>query len=94
MDMDQIQIKVFVSTILFVLALSVSKCSVILFLHQLADNTLQKVGVTIVGIVVLIWTLAVMTGIVFECDMPRPWEIWTGKCIPIVGEPVPRLTFT
>jgi hypothetical protein len=37
-----------------------------------------------VGVVVLMWTLAVMTGIVFECEMPRPWEIWTGKCIPMV----------
>ncbi|KAF2820262.1 hypothetical protein CC86DRAFT_118934 [Ophiobolus disseminans] len=83
-DMDQIQMKVFISTILFVLALSISKCSILVFLHQLADNTLQRVGVTIIGIVVLIWTLAVMAGIVFECEMPRPWEIWTGKCIPML----------
>jgi hypothetical protein len=83
-DLDQIQMKVFISTILFVLALSISKCSVLLFHHQLADNTLQRVGVMIIGIVVLIWTLAVMAGIVFECEMPRPWEIWTGKCIPMV----------
>jgi len=87
MDMDQLQIKVFVSTILFVLALSISKCSIIIFLHRLADNTLQRVGVMFVGILVVVWTLAVMTGIVFECNMPRPWEIWTGQCIPMVRKP-------
>ncbi|OAK97561.1 hypothetical protein IQ06DRAFT_34522 [Phaeosphaeriaceae sp. SRC1lsM3a] len=83
-DLDQIQIKIFVSTILFVLALSISKCSILLFLHRTADNTLQKLGIMIIGVVVLIWTLAVMTGIIFECEIPRPWEIWTGKCIPMV----------
>jgi hypothetical protein len=83
-DLNEIQIKVFVSTILFVLALSISKCSMLVFLHQLADTALQKIGVTTVGVVVVIWTLAVMAGIVFECEMPRPWEIWTGKCIPMV----------
>jgi hypothetical protein len=77
-------VKVFVSTILFVLALSISKCSVLLFLHQLANNTAQRLGLIIIGFVVVIWTLGVMTGIVFECEMPRPWEIWTGKCIPLV----------
>jgi hypothetical protein len=83
-DIDQIQVKIFISTILFVLALSVSKCSVLLFLHQVADNTLQRVGVIAIGVAVLMWSLAVMTGIIFECEMPRPWEIWTGKCIPMV----------
>lgn len=83
--MEQVQIKVFISTILFVMVLSISKCSVLLFLHQLADNALQRAGVMVIGTVVLIWTLAVMAGIVFECEMPRPWEIWTGKCIPMVS---------
>jgi hypothetical protein len=57
----------------------------LMFLHHVADSTLQRAGIMVVGVVVLIWTLAVMTGIVFECEMPRPWEIWTGKCIPMVG---------
>jgi hypothetical protein len=83
-DLDQVQVKVFISTILFVLALSISKCSILLFLHHLAGTTLQRLGVMTIGIVVLVWTLAVMAGIVFECEMPRPWEIWTGKCIPMV----------
>jgi hypothetical protein len=83
-DLEQAQIKIFMSTILFVLAISISKCSMLLFLHQLADNMLQRVGVVVIGLVVLVWALAVMAGVVFECEMPRPWTIWTGKCIPIV----------
>jgi hypothetical protein len=83
-DVEQTQIKVFVSTILFVLALGLSKCSTLLFLHQLANSTPQRLGVMLIGVVVVMWTLGVMTGIVFECEMPRPWEIWTGQCIPMV----------
>lgn len=83
-QLEDIQIKVFVSAILFVLALSISKCSLLMFLHRVANNTLQRVGIMIIGVVVLIWTLGVLMGIVFECEMPRPWEIWTGKCIPMV----------
>jgi hypothetical protein len=67
-----------------VLALSISKYSILLFLHHVAGTTLQRLGVMTIGIVVLVWTFAVMAGIVFECEMPRPWEIWTGKCIPMV----------
>ena len=83
--LEDIQVKVFVSTILFVLALSISKCSVLMFLHRAANTTLQRVGIMIIGVIVLIWTLGVLTGIIFECEMPRPWEIWTGKCIPMVS---------
>lgn len=83
-NLEHIQIRVFISTILFVLALSVSKCSTIVFLHRVADHTSQRVGIMIIGVVVLIWTFGALTGIIFECEMPRPWEIWTGKCIPMV----------
>ncbi|KAL5119772.1 hypothetical protein ACEQ8H_002378 [Pleosporales sp. CAS-2024a] len=84
-ELDDIQVKVFVSTILFVLALSISKCSVLMFLRHVADNTLQgRTGIMVIGVVVVVWTLAVMTGIIFECEMPRPWQIWTGKCIPMI----------
>ncbi|KAH7080084.1 hypothetical protein BKA63DRAFT_234704 [Paraphoma chrysanthemicola] len=83
-DLDQVQVKVFISTILFVLALSLSKCSILLFLSHVAGTTLQRLGVMMIGIVVMVWTLAIMAGIVFECEMPRPWEIWTGKCIPML----------
>ncbi|KAH7086400.1 hypothetical protein FB567DRAFT_69870 [Paraphoma chrysanthemicola] len=83
-DLDQVQVKVFISTILVVLALSISKCSILLFLSHVAGTTLQRLGVLIIGIMVMVWTLAVMAGIIFECAMPRPWEIWTGKCIPML----------
>ncbi|KAF1851504.1 uncharacterized protein K460DRAFT_401525 [Cucurbitaria berberidis CBS 394.84] len=82
-DVDQVQMKIFISTILFVLALSISKCSILLYMYQVAENTLQRVAAVVIGIIVLLWSMAVMAGIIFQCEMPKPWEIWTGKCIPL-----------
>lgn len=83
--MEEIQVKVFISTVLFVLAVSVSKCSILLYIHQVADDTMHRVGAICIGVLVLLWTIAVMAGVVFQCEMPKPWEIWTGKCIPLVS---------
>jgi hypothetical protein len=89
-NVESVQINVFIATMLFVLALSISKCSILLFLHEVAGNSLQKLGVMITGIVILMWTLAAIAGIVFECAMPRPWDIWSGKCIPLVSSSNPE----
>lgn len=83
-DVEQVQIKIFIATILFVMAISVSKCSILLFLYRLARDSLQKAGVVMIGALVLLWTIAVISGTVFQCEMPQPWTIWTGKCIPLV----------
>jgi hypothetical protein len=89
-NVESVQINVFIATMLFVLALSISKCSILLFLHEVAGNSMQKLGVMITGIVILMWTLAAIAGIVFECAMPRPWDIWSGKCIPLVSSSNPE----
>ncbi|CBX97770.1 predicted protein [Plenodomus lingam JN3] len=82
-DIDRIQVKIFVATILSVLALSIPKCSVLIFFYRVAHSTLQRIGVVTLGCLVLLWTIAVISGTVFQCAMPQPWTIWTGKCIPL-----------
>lgn len=77
--------KLYAYMILFVLAVSLSKCPVVLFLYRLARNSGQRLCVVIVGIIILIWTTAVMAGVVFQCEMPKPWAMWTGQCIPLVS---------
>jgi hypothetical protein len=67
------------------LAISISKCSVLLFLYNLVESTLQRVGVIAIGVLVLLWTVAVLVFMVFQCEMQTPWDIWTGKCIPLVS---------
>jgi ABC-type nitrate/sulfonate/bicarbonate transport system permease component len=49
------------------------------------ESTLQRVGVVMIGVLVLLWTIAVLAAMVFQCEMPSPWDVWTGKCIPLVS---------
>jgi hypothetical protein len=84
-DFEQIQLKLFVTTILFVLTISIAKSSVLLFLYHLADSTLRRASVLAVSVLVLVWTIAVLAGVVFQCELPTPWMVWTGKCIPLVS---------
>ena len=84
-DLEHIQLKLFVTTILFVLTISITKSSVLLFLYHLADSTLRRASVLLVSTLVLIWTIAVLAGMVFQCELPTPWLVWTGKCIPLVS---------
>jgi len=84
-DLEQIQLKLYVTTILFVLTISIAKSSVLLFLYHLADSTLRRASVLLVSTLVLIWTIAVLAGMVFQCELPTPWLVWTGKCIPLVS---------
>jgi hypothetical protein len=84
-DIRQIQVKVFVSTILFILAVSISTCSALLFLHRLTRNLWQRVEVVALGVLLLLWTIVILAGMIFQCEMPKPWSVWTGKCIPLVS---------
>jgi hypothetical protein len=84
-DLEQIQLKLFITTILFVLTISISKSSVLLFLYHLADSTLRRACVVTTSVLVLLWTIAVLAVMVFQCEQPTPWMIWTGECIPLVS---------
>jgi hypothetical protein len=57
----------------------------LLFLYHLVESALQRVGVIAIGVLVLLWTVAVLAVMIFQCEMQTPWDIWTGKCIPLVS---------
>ena len=83
-EVEQIQLRLYVSTLLFILVASISKISALVFLYRLAGNALRKASVIITSILAVTWTIVVLSGMVFQCELPTPWRIWTGKCIPLV----------
>lgn len=85
-DVEQIQLRLFVTTILSILVVSISKSSVLLYLYHLAETVLQRASIMIFSVLVVLWTIAVFAGMAFQCESPAPWRIWTGKCIPLVGQ--------
>jgi hypothetical protein len=75
----------YAATIMYVLRIGVSKFAITTFLSRLACTTLHKAINVSLSVTIVCWTCAITAGVVFECDLPRPWEVFGGKCIPIVS---------
>ncbi|CAI7668089.1 unnamed protein product [Penicillium palitans] len=71
----------YASDLLYVLALSLTKISVLEFLNKLCVNKSHKIVCFWTSIVVLVWTFPVFFTLAFKCGAPRPWEMDNGKCI-------------
>lgn len=84
-NLEQIQLRLFVTIILSTLVASISKGSVLLYLHHIAETALQRISVVVISVLVALWTIVVLVGMEFQCESAAPWRIWTGKCIPLVG---------
>jgi hypothetical protein len=87
-EVEQIQLRLYVTTILFILVVSISKSSVLLFLYHLAETALQRAIFIAISTLVVLWTIVVLAGMIFQCELPTPWRIWTDKCIPLVGRSI------
>jgi hypothetical protein len=80
-NISKIQREVYAATILYVLTVGLSKFSMCAFLMRLAATKLHKLAIVVLGVVVICWTIAITTSVVFECALPHPWEVFSGKCI-------------
>ncbi|KAF2677530.1 hypothetical protein K458DRAFT_349898, partial [Lentithecium fluviatile CBS 122367] len=80
-SIEDIQRVVYAATISYVLTVGVSKLSITTFLARLACTPIHRNAVRVLGALVVCWTTAITIGVVFECRLPRPWQIFTGKCI-------------
>ncbi|ORY16635.1 hypothetical protein BCR34DRAFT_97286 [Clohesyomyces aquaticus] len=79
-----IQKDMYAATILYILTIGLSKFSITTFFSRLTCTTLHKVVVVILSAVIVCWTIATTLGVLFQCELPHPWEVFTGKCIPLL----------
>jgi len=77
---------VYASTILYLLTLSLAKASTLITIARLIGhkNSLGKVRVT--GAVVLLWSIASIFAVAFQCRLPRPWDYLGGRCFDPVSQ--------
>ncbi|GCB25368.1 hypothetical protein AAWM_08253 [Aspergillus awamori] len=71
------------SNILYVLALSLAKISVLLLLNKLSVNRWHKKISFWTSVLVGIWTVPVFFTLAFQCGVPEPWDASNGHCINI-----------
>ncbi|CAI6339732.1 unnamed protein product [Periconia digitata] len=81
---DEIQKECYIVTILYVLSVGISKLSVMAFLDRLACTRLQRLCVTVLSILVLLWTISVTLVVVFACGLPQPWGFYQNHCIEVL----------
>lgn len=83
-NIEQIQRSTYAATIFYVLTVGVSKLSITTFLSRLACTSRHKNARILLCALVVCWTVAITIGVVFECELPRPWQVLTGRCIRMV----------
>ncbi|PYH32213.1 uncharacterized protein BO87DRAFT_460861 [Aspergillus neoniger CBS 115656] len=69
------------SEILYILALSLAKTSVLLLLNRLAVNKWHKRISFWTSILVGIWTVPVFFTLALQCGVPNPWDFSDGHCV-------------
>ncbi|OJI83584.1 hypothetical protein ASPTUDRAFT_120390 [Aspergillus tubingensis CBS 134.48] len=69
------------SEILYILALSLAKTSVLLLLNRLAVNKWHKRVSFWTSILVGIWTVPVFFTLALQCGVPNPWDFSEGHCV-------------
>ncbi|KAF2450520.1 hypothetical protein P171DRAFT_516380 [Karstenula rhodostoma CBS 690.94] len=82
--LEKIQKELYTATVLYILTIGLSKLSITTFLERLACTSNHKISVIILYTVSISWTFAFTTGVLFQCELPRPWAVLNGKCIPML----------
>ena len=81
------RVKLYVSTVLFVLTTSLSKAPLFLWLKRLKLRKVYKASTIVVGCIVLICMMASTASVIFQCQLPTPWYTQRGRCISLVSLP-------
>lgn len=75
-----VQLMSYVSTILFILGLNLSKMPLVLWLKRLELSGIYKICYIVIVCAVVACLLAMTTSIIFQCQIPKPWDIQSGQC--------------
>ena len=73
----------YASDFLYISSLSFSKLFLIALVYAVVNNRVHRIQPTIVqglAVLVMLWTLASLSGVAFQCSLPRPWEVLTLRC--------------
>jgi hypothetical protein len=76
-----------VTTILYLLTLSLAKISTLLLIARLTSVKPHMLLIRVVGAVVVLWTVASVFAVAFQCGVHRPWDYLEGKCFNRVSKP-------
>jgi hypothetical protein len=71
----------YASNFLYIAALGFAKLALVTFFYHI--HKVQQTHRRFVlgfGVFILVWTLASLVAVAFQCGLPRPWEVLTLHC--------------
>ncbi|CAG7954434.1 unnamed protein product [Penicillium olsonii] len=84
-NFDQIMKNLWTASLLYIASLCFSKLSLVIFTLRLSPAAKDhRLGKIVAGLVVT-WAIVAILGTAFECEVPRSWDFWNGKCINMVS---------
>ena len=70
----------YAAQVLYILSLSLAKIGTLVFVKTIARKvSTYKLVMGAMGFTVL-WTIAGLFGILFQCSVPAPWAILSSRC--------------
>ncbi|CAG8887251.1 unnamed protein product [Penicillium egyptiacum] len=79
-DMDQVMKNLFAGSLLYLLSLTFSKLSLVVFIRSLTPSTKDKWLARGVEAIVYAWAVVTIFGTAFQCSLPHTWDFQNGKC--------------
>lgn len=71
--------------VLYIMAMALGKVSTLTLLLALSPNKTYRIPMLVLGGLIALWTVASVISSAFQCSMPHPYLITTGKCFGQVG---------
>ena len=70
----------YAAQVLYILSLSLAKMGTLVFVKTIARKvSTYKIVMGTMGFT-LLWTIASLFGILFQCSVPQPWAILSSQC--------------
>ena len=76
----------YAAQILYLLSLCFAKITLLSVFIYLARNRTRKILVQTTMCFTVLWALASILTLAFQCDLPQTWATLSGKCIDMVGK--------
>ncbi|OQE31041.1 hypothetical protein PENFLA_c002G04304 [Penicillium flavigenum] len=79
-NMEQVMKNLFAGSVLYLLSLTFSKLSLVVFIRSLTPSAKDKWLAHGVETIVYAWALITIFGTAFQCSLPRTWDFQSGHC--------------
>ncbi|EKV13918.1 initiation factor 2B related protein [Penicillium digitatum] len=84
-EMEQVMKNLFAGSFLYLLSLTFSKLSLVVFIRGLTPSAKNKWLALGVEIIVYAWAVVAIFGTAFQCSLPHTWDFQNGQCFNLVA---------